>query len=72
MQQLYTLFDPVYGDKRLEQQNLSPDEIDTLELNFMTYLFQVAELSHFMSMPFFFFLLFGQICRDLILHVYML
>ncbi|OAY76326.1 hypothetical protein ACMD2_13841 [Ananas comosus] len=47
LRQLYTLFDPVYGDKRLEQQNLSPDEIDTLELNFMTYLFQIMEKSNF-------------------------
>jgi hypothetical protein len=42
MQQLYSLFDPVSGEKRLEQQNLSSDEIDTLEFNFMTYLFQVG------------------------------
>lgn len=42
MQQLYSLFDPVNGEKRLEQQNLTPDEIDTLEFNFITYLFQVG------------------------------
>ncbi|KQJ86734.1 hypothetical protein BRADI_4g07450v3 [Brachypodium distachyon] len=40
LMQLYSLFDPVSGGKRLEQQNLPPDEIDTLEFNFMTYLFQ--------------------------------
>ena len=44
MQQLYSLFDPVTGGKRLEQQNLASDEIDTLEFNFMTYLFQVGPL----------------------------
>ncbi|VAI14595.1 unnamed protein product [Triticum turgidum subsp. durum] len=40
LMQLYSLFDPVNGEKRLEQQNLTPEEIDTLEFNFMTYLFQ--------------------------------
>lgn len=40
-QQLYSLFDPIHGAKKLEQQNLSPEEIDTLEHNFMTDLFQV-------------------------------
>lgn len=42
LQQLYSLFDPVSGAKRLEQQNLTPSEIETLEFNFMTYLFQVV------------------------------
>uniref|UniRef100_A0A453K4F9 Uncharacterized protein n=2 Tax=Aegilops tauschii subsp. strangulata TaxID=200361 RepID=A0A453K4F9_AEGTS len=32
---------------RLEQQNLTPEEIDTLEFNFMTYLFQIMEKSNF-------------------------
>jgi hypothetical protein len=41
-QQLYSLFDPVTGGKRLEQQSLTPEEIETLEFNFMTYLFQVV------------------------------
>nr|CAB3465880.1 unnamed protein product [Digitaria exilis] len=45
--QLYSLFDPVSGAKRLEQQNLTPEEIETLEFNFMTYLFQVMEKSNF-------------------------
>lgn len=45
MQQLYSLFDPVSGEKRLEQQNLTPEEIETLEFNFMTYLFQVDPLN---------------------------
>ncbi|XP_078159987.1 uncharacterized protein LOC144555495 isoform X2 [Carex rostrata] len=47
LMQLYSLFDPVHGDKKLEQQNLTPDEIDTLELNFMLYLFQIMEKSNF-------------------------
>ena len=42
LQQLYSLFDPVTGGKRLEQQSLTPEEIETLEFNFMTYLFQVV------------------------------
>ncbi|GJM95678.1 hypothetical protein PR202_ga12449 [Eleusine coracana subsp. coracana] len=45
--QLYSLFDPVSGEKRLEQQNLTPDEIESLEFNFMTYFFQVMEKSNF-------------------------
>ncbi|RLM98736.1 hypothetical protein C2845_PM06G28690 [Panicum miliaceum] len=45
--QLYSLFDPVTGGKRLEQQSLTPEEIETLEFNFMTYLFQVMEKSNF-------------------------
>uniref|UniRef100_A0A453K4G4 Uncharacterized protein n=1 Tax=Aegilops tauschii subsp. strangulata TaxID=200361 RepID=A0A453K4G4_AEGTS len=47
LMQLYSLFDPVNGEKRLEQQNLTPEEIDTLEFNFMTYLFQIMEKSNF-------------------------
>ncbi|AQK39744.1 aminopeptidase [Zea mays] len=45
--QLYSLFDPVSGKERLQQQNLTPEEIETLEFNFMTYLFQVMEKSNF-------------------------
>ncbi|KAL6509131.1 hypothetical protein OROGR_022441 [Orobanche gracilis] len=45
--QLYSLFDPVHGTQKLEQQNLSSDEIDILEQNFLTYLFQVMEKSNF-------------------------
>jgi hypothetical protein len=41
LQQLYSLFDPVSGAHKLEQQNLAPEEIDVLEQNFLTYLFQV-------------------------------
>ncbi|TVU50287.1 hypothetical protein EJB05_01653 [Eragrostis curvula] len=47
LMQLYSLFDPVSGGKRLEQQNLTQEEIETLEFNFMTYLFQVMEKSNF-------------------------
>ncbi|KAG2629292.1 hypothetical protein PVAP13_3KG436400 [Panicum virgatum] len=47
LMQLYSLFDPVTGGKRLEQQSLTPEEIETLEFNFMTYLFQVMEKSNF-------------------------
>ncbi|RZS27473.1 hypothetical protein BHM03_00060950 [Ensete ventricosum] len=42
LMQLYSLFDPVHSVKRLEQQNLSPEEIDVLEQNFLTYFFQVS------------------------------
>uniref|UniRef100_A0A2P2L817 Uncharacterized protein MANES_11G076000 n=1 Tax=Rhizophora mucronata TaxID=61149 RepID=A0A2P2L817_RHIMU len=47
LMQLYSLFDPVTGAKKLEQQNLTPEEIDVLEQNFLTYLFQVMEKSNF-------------------------
>ncbi|KAH9791583.1 Aminopeptidase (DUF3754) [Citrus sinensis] len=40
LMQLYSLFDPVSGAQKLEQQNLSPEEIDVLEQNFLTYVFQ--------------------------------
>ncbi|KAJ0980994.1 hypothetical protein J5N97_009249 [Dioscorea zingiberensis] len=45
--QLYSLFDPVHGGRRLEQQDLSSDEIDILEQNFLTYFFKVMEQSNF-------------------------
>ncbi|KAL0351212.1 UNVERIFIED_CONTAM: hypothetical protein Sradi_4270400 [Sesamum radiatum] len=41
------LFDPVHGTHKLDQQNLSSDEIDILEQNFLRYLFQVMEKSNF-------------------------
>ncbi|KAA0048601.1 hypothetical protein E6C27_scaffold61G002470 [Cucumis melo var. makuwa] len=41
LMQLYSLFDPVHGAQKLEQQNLSSDEIDVLEQNFLSYLFQI-------------------------------
>ncbi|KAK1319808.1 hypothetical protein QJS10_CPB04g00088 [Acorus calamus] len=47
LMQLYSLFDPAHGGKRLEQQRLSPEEIDVLEQNFLTYLFQVMDKSNF-------------------------
>ncbi|KAJ6674779.1 AMINOPEPTIDASE (DUF3754) [Salix viminalis] len=47
MMQLYSLFDPVSGAKKLEQQNLSPTEIHVLEQNFLTFLFQVMDKSNF-------------------------
>uniref|UniRef100_A0A0A0LC28 Uncharacterized protein n=1 Tax=Cucumis sativus TaxID=3659 RepID=A0A0A0LC28_CUCSA len=40
LMQLYSLFDPVHGAQKLEQQNLSSDEIEVLEQNFLSYLFQ--------------------------------
>ncbi|KAE8718461.1 UPF0496 protein [Hibiscus syriacus] len=43
----YSLFDPVYGAQKLQQQNLTPAEIDVLEQNFLTYLFQVMDKSNF-------------------------
>lgn len=47
LMQLYSLFDPIHGGRRLEQQNLSSEEIDILEQNFLTYFFQVMEKSNF-------------------------
>ncbi|KAA8530051.1 hypothetical protein F0562_004760 [Nyssa sinensis] len=47
LMQLYSLFDPVHGAQKLKQQNLSPEEINILEQNFLTYLFQVMDKSNF-------------------------
>ncbi|KAH9627172.1 hypothetical protein KSS87_018412 [Heliosperma pusillum] len=47
LMQLYSLFDPVHGAQKLEQQKLSPEEIDILEQNFLSYMFQVMEKSNF-------------------------
>ncbi|XP_010551949.1 PREDICTED: uncharacterized protein LOC104822425 [Tarenaya hassleriana] len=47
LMQLYSLFDPVHGAQKLQQQNLTPGEIDILEQNFLTYLFQVMDKSNF-------------------------
>ncbi|XP_060170369.1 uncharacterized protein LOC132600891 [Lycium barbarum] len=44
---LYALFDPIHGAQTLEQQNLSDDEIDELEQNFLKYLFGVMDKSNF-------------------------
>jgi hypothetical protein len=49
VQQLYALFDPVNGEKSLEQQSMTSNELKTLELNFLTYLFQVGPLSVLLS-----------------------
>lgn len=47
LMQLYSLFDPVHGAQKLEQQNLSPEEIDVLEENFVSYMLQVMAKSNF-------------------------
>ncbi|KEH25636.1 hypothetical protein MtrunA17_Chr6g0461911 [Medicago truncatula] len=47
MMQLYALFDPVSGAHKLEQQGLTCKEIDVLEQNFLTYLFEVMKKSNF-------------------------
>ncbi|KAL7175042.1 hypothetical protein ACSBR2_028778 [Camellia fascicularis] len=47
MMQLYSLLDPVHGNRRLEQQSLTPEEIDNFEQKFLTYLFEVMEKSNF-------------------------
>nr|XP_043608522.1 uncharacterized protein LOC122580312 [Erigeron canadensis] len=47
LMQLYALFDPVYGAQKLEQQNLSSQEVDNLEQNFLNYMFKVLEKSNF-------------------------
>jgi len=44
LQELFALFDPVHGAKKLQQQNFSPEEIDMLEQNFLSYFFQVKGL----------------------------
>ncbi|KAF5184825.1 aminopeptidase [Thalictrum thalictroides] len=45
--QLYALFDPIHGAQKLAQQSLSEEEIDVLEQNFLTYLFEVMDKSNF-------------------------
>ncbi|GJN04728.1 hypothetical protein PR202_ga22298 [Eleusine coracana subsp. coracana] len=47
LMQLYALFDPVNGEKSMEQQSMTSNEIESLELNFLTYLFQIMEKSNF-------------------------
>ncbi|KAG1331619.1 hypothetical protein COCNU_02G015870 [Cocos nucifera] len=47
LMQLYSLFDPVHGGQKLEQQQLPSKQIDVLELNFLNYFFQVMEKSNF-------------------------
>ncbi|CAI0419059.1 unnamed protein product [Linum tenue] len=47
LMQLYSLFDPVSGEQKLKQQHLTLEEIQTLEQNFLSYLFQVMSKSNF-------------------------
>ncbi|KAJ4974396.1 hypothetical protein NE237_007570 [Protea cynaroides] len=47
LMQLFSLFDPIHGAQKLAHQNLSPEEIDILEQNFLAYLFQVMDKSNF-------------------------
>ncbi|PON50488.1 hypothetical protein TorRG33x02_314140 [Trema orientale] len=47
LMQLYALFDPIHGARKLEQHNLSPEQIDAFELSFLTHLFKVMDKSNF-------------------------
>ncbi|KAF9619055.1 hypothetical protein IFM89_004413, partial [Coptis chinensis] len=47
LMQLYSLFNPVNGAEKLERQQLSEQEIDVLEQNFLTYFFEVMDKSNF-------------------------
>ncbi|KAH8489385.1 hypothetical protein H0E87_024848 [Populus deltoides] len=47
LMRLYSFFEPIHGAKKLEQQNLTPEEIDVFEQNFLASLFQVMEKSNF-------------------------
>ncbi|KAK6928603.1 Protein of unknown function DUF3754 [Dillenia turbinata] len=47
LMQLYSLFDPVHGAQKLEQQHLSSEDIDVLEQNFLLYLMEVMDKSNF-------------------------
>ncbi|CAN8236512.1 unnamed protein product [Cochlearia groenlandica] len=47
LMQLYSLFEPIRGAHRLNQQNLSNREIDALEDQFLLHLSQVMEKSNF-------------------------
>ncbi|KAL9254028.1 hypothetical protein AKJ16_DCAP09532 [Drosera capensis] len=47
MMQLHSLFDPIHGATKLEQQNLSPEEVDVLEQKFLEYVFKVMDKSNF-------------------------
>ena len=44
LQELFALFDPVHGAKKLQQQNFSSEEVDMLEQNFLSYFFRVKDL----------------------------
>ncbi|XP_038695080.1 uncharacterized protein LOC119992457 isoform X2 [Tripterygium wilfordii] len=47
LMQLYALFEPIRGAHKLEQQNLTPEDIDVFEQKFMACLFQVMDKSNF-------------------------
>ena len=47
VQQLYVLFDPVAGRAKLEAQNLSPKQVETLEERCVTTVMNVMEKSGF-------------------------
>eukprot|EP00250_Pteridium_aquilinum_P012831 c20971_g1_i1 orf=147-1628(+) len=47
LMQLYSLFDPVHGVKKLEQQSLSPAKVDSLEQQFLHHLFKIMEKSNY-------------------------
>ncbi|XP_056164888.1 uncharacterized protein LOC115681864 isoform X2 [Syzygium oleosum] len=47
MMYLHSLFDPVHGARKLEQQNMTPEDIDSSEEKFLTDLLQVMEKSNF-------------------------
>ncbi|KAL5581475.1 hypothetical protein UlMin_013917 [Ulmus minor] len=47
LMQLYALFDPIHGARKLEQQNLSPEDIDAFELSFLSHLLKVMDKSNF-------------------------
>ncbi|XP_057542484.1 uncharacterized protein LOC130820942 isoform X1 [Amaranthus tricolor] len=47
MMQLFNLFEPVVGARKLEERNLSEDEIDELEQKFIFLLFKMIHKSNF-------------------------
>ncbi|XP_024017818.1 uncharacterized protein LOC21390957 [Morus notabilis] len=47
LMQLYALFDPIHGARKLEQHNLSPEEIDDFEQSFLSHLMKIMEKSNF-------------------------
>ncbi|MCI07829.1 hypothetical protein A2U01_0028898, partial [Trifolium medium] len=47
LMQLYSLFDPVHGAQKLQQQNLAPDEVDVMEKsNFKIVTDDEIEVAH--------------------------
>ncbi|KAL9241826.1 hypothetical protein vseg_015890 [Gypsophila vaccaria] len=47
MMHLYNLFEPVLGARKLEERDLTEDEIDELEQKFLVYVFQMMDKSNF-------------------------